>query len=95
VTQEDKRVHEVRRTKDEPWRKWYHRLPWTSRDGKYGLRRLTLTKHPICNLCKRNASTVADHIVPHKGDWSLFIDEKNLQGICKQCHDQKTVRENA
>jgi 5-methylcytosine-specific restriction protein A len=36
---------------------------------------------------------VADHVVPHKGDWLLFVDEKNLQGLCLSCHSKKTATE--
>jgi len=32
-------------------------------------------------------ATVADHIVPHKGDLKLFWDERNWQGLCAPCHD--------
>jgi hypothetical protein len=31
-------------------------------------------------------TTIADHVVPHKGDWNDFrLGE--LQSLCKQCHD--------
>ena len=58
------------------------------------LRKLVLARDPICAICQRNASTVADHIIPHKGSWTLFSDlNDNLQGICIPCHDRKTARE--
>ena len=31
-------------------------------------------------------ATVAHHIVPHKGDWQLFISGL-LRSVCKHCHD--------
>lgn len=48
------------------------------------------TKNPICNICHRNPSTVADHINDHKGNPQLFYSIHNLQGLCKSCHDKKT-----
>lgn len=33
------------------------------------------------------AANVVDHKTPHKGDPALFWDIKNLQPMCKQCHD--------
>ena len=33
-------------------------------------------------------SPVVDHITPHRGDLSLFWDEKNLQTVSKAYHDK-------
>lgn len=88
-----RREADEQRAQEQIWRKWYMRLPWRDRSGKFGLRADTLRKHPVCNICHRVASTVADHIIPHKGVWAAFIDPNNLQGICKSCHDTKTGRE--
>ena len=56
-----------------------------------------LQKHPLCVECMKNGkyvrATVVDHIVPHKGDQSLFWDAKNWQSLCKSCHDRKTLSE--
>lgn len=71
-----------------PWRHLYDRARW--RKPVTGLHDTALRKHPICQHCNRNSSTVADHIVPHKGNERLFFDFTNLQGLCKSCHDQKT-----
>jgi 5-methylcytosine-specific restriction protein A len=38
-------------------------------------------------------ATVVDHIIPHRGDPTLFWDESNWQPLCKKCHDQKTRNE--
>ena len=72
------------------WHKWYDRQIWR---GPHGLRRVVLARDPVCVICNRNASTVADHIVPHKGVWELFCDLVNLQGICDECHAKKTATE--
>ncbi len=81
------------RARREPWSLWYRRLPWTNRDGSFGIRRNVLQRDPICKICIRTPSTVADHIIPHKGVWTLFVDMNNLQGLCKPCHDEKTMRD--
>ena len=36
-------------------------------------------------------AAVVDHVLPHRGDWSLFWDESNWQPLCKPCHDAKTA----
>jgi 5-methylcytosine-specific restriction endonuclease McrA len=33
------------------------------------------------------AANVVDHIIPHLGVWTLFLDAANLQSLCKPCHD--------
>jgi 5-methylcytosine-specific restriction protein A len=54
-----------------------------------------LTLHPLCEECKRHrrltAATVVDHILPHKGDWKRFWDERNWQDLCRSCHSSKTA----
>lgn len=72
------------------WAPWYHRAPWT---GPNGLRAFVLRRDPVCKICQRQASTICDHKIPHKGVWALFISVANLQGICKECHDRKTATE--
>ncbi len=56
-----------------------------------------LKKHPLCVTHWKEgyvqASTVVDHIQPHKGDKTLFWDRNNWQALCKQCHDIKTAKE--
>lgn len=34
-----------------------------------------------------------DHIIPHRGDPTLFRDKLNLQLLCRACHSAKTLRE--
>ena len=60
-------------------------------------RKLFLQVHPLCATCRSRGvirqATVVDHIRPHKGDQALFRDERNLQALCKECHDSKTARQ--
>ena len=54
-----------------------------------------LVKHPLCVECEKEGryvrATVVDHIVPHRGDQTLFWDEDNWQSLCKRHHDTKTA----
>jgi len=84
-----RRAFDALRYKDNPWRAWYGRWPWR---GPGGLHELALSRDPICKICNREPSTIADHIIPHRGDWALFTDlDGNIQGVCKACHDRKTA----
>ncbi len=38
-------------------------------------------------------ATVADHIVPHKGNHQLFWDRNNLQSLCMVHHGEKIQQE--
>jgi len=57
-----------------------------------------LRQNPLCVHClKENdqitAAIVIDHIIPHRGDQSLFWDQSNWQSLCKRHHDIKTSKE--
>jgi 5-methylcytosine-specific restriction enzyme A len=60
-------------------------------------RKAWLEKHPDCVDCLEEgivtSATVVDHIVPHKGDMTLFWDSKNWQSMCTPHHSKKTARE--
>ncbi|WP_041742293.1 HNH endonuclease [Collimonas fungivorans] len=68
-----------------PYKHLYNTKRW------YRLRHYQLTDTPLCAMCSRldkvTPATVADHIKPHRGDEVLFFDPKNLQSLCKPCHD--------
>ena len=77
---------------------WYMLPIWTDR-----LRPAQLLREPYCRECARQyppseprhrtPATVVDHIVPHCGNWDVFIDSTNLQSLCKRHHDIKTAQE--
>lgn len=75
-------------------RKWYHIIRWCH--PTYGLRAQVLSEEPLCREClkeeKTEPSAEVDHIVPHRGDYDLFFDRENLQGLCKTHHSRKTQR---
>ena len=55
------------------------------------MREAQLTAHPLCCMCLESeivtAATVADHVIPHRGDPELFWDAGNLQSLCQHHHD--------
>lgn len=50
-----------------------------------------LAMEPLCRFCEARglfvAATVADHVVPHRGDPVLF--EGPLQSLCAGCHSAR------
>ena len=65
-------------------------------DRKWRKRRAAqLAEHPLCEMHLKITgqlvmATVADHIVPHRGDPVKFAGP--LQSVCKQCHDSVKQR---
>ena len=55
-----------------------------------------LRKHALCMDCQKRgrvvASTVVDHIIPHRGDTKLFWDKNNHQALCESCHSSHKQR---
>ena len=53
-----------------------------------------LIMHPFCNApgCNEPATDL-DHIIPHRGDFRLFYDMSNWQGLCHKHHSIKTATE--
>ncbi|MCR5874378.1 hypothetical protein LRS10_09505 [Phenylobacterium sp. J426] len=66
------------------YRAWYKTARWRVR------RAAQLTNEPLCRMCLKagrvTAATVADHVIPHKGDERLFWTGE-LQSLCKPHHD--------
>jgi len=54
---------------------------------------------PVMSLCdqfeRTTPATLVDHVVPHRGDATLFWDEGNWQSMCDSCHSRKTQVEDA
>ena len=82
----------TQRGRSAKWHGWYSLPIWTQ-----VLRPNQLLREPFCRECAkqglRTRATVVDHIVPHRGDWSLFTARDNLQSLCKHHHDAKTMQE--
>ena len=81
-----------RRRASAAWHSWYSLPIWTQH-----LRPQQLLREPFCRACAaagvRTHATVVDHVIPFRGDWTLFTDAENLQSLCKYHHDQKTAQE--
>jgi 5-methylcytosine-specific restriction enzyme A len=71
-------------------------------DRRYGtqrwkrLRAQQLRLQPLCEEHLRDgytvAATVADHVIPHRGDDELFWNGQ-LQSLCASCHSREKQRE--
>jgi 5-methylcytosine-specific restriction enzyme A len=70
------------------WQYLYHSSGWR---GPGGRRLSQLTKNPLCAFCMKLGkiipATVADHIIPHRGDLDLFWFGE-LQSLCATCHSK-------
>jgi 5-methylcytosine-specific restriction protein A len=67
-------------------------------DAKWRTARAAFLRlHPLCTYCQADArivpATVVDHIVPHRGDRSLFWSRENWQPLCAPCHNSRKARE--
>lgn len=79
-------IHDVKTTKEKGYGNAWQRA-----------RKRYLAANPLCVRCESKGifvkAVVVDHIVPHRGDETLFWDESNWQPLCKRCHDRKTMTE--
>lgn len=63
------------------------------------MRETVLAEEPLCRVCDREPSTIADHIVPvehaRAAGWSeqRIWGRRNYQGLGPRCHGVKTARE--
>ncbi|ETT45233.1 HNH endonuclease [Paenibacillus sp. FSL R7-269] len=67
-------------------------------DHKWKVARARFLRHnPLCVHCFEAElvveATVVDHIIPHRGDLTLFWDIQNWQALCASCHGFKTAKE--
>ncbi len=70
--------------------------PRYGRSAWKGRRAEQLRREPLCRLCEQigivKAASVADHVVPHRGDDAQFWTGE-LQSLCKACHDSAKQRQ--
>lgn len=56
-----------------------------------------LKRNPLCVMHQKLGqvvqATVVDHIIPHRGDQSLFWDKSNHQALCESCHNRHKQRQ--
>jgi 5-methylcytosine-specific restriction protein A len=64
---------------------WYGLAAWKRR------RRHQLRTEPLCKYCRAVGMAVpathVDHVVPHHGDYNLFVTSE-LQSLCIHCHNK-------
>jgi len=92
---------EHEQTQRESWKEYDKARPSASRRGYdvrwQDYREIYLRHNPLCALClkggKHKEASIVDHIMPHRGDMSLFWDADNHQSLCVQCHNIKTRQE--
>jgi 5-methylcytosine-specific restriction protein A len=69
--------------------------PYTTKAHRT-FRETVLTRDPICVLCRREPSTVADHYPTERKDLIAQginpNDPVHGRGLCKRCHDKHTAR---
>lgn len=75
------------RKRSRAWHGLYASARWRRESREF------LSEFPYCAVCGQPASVV-DHIVPHRGDESIFFDRRNWQPLCHAHHGAKTMREN-
>jgi len=81
------------RTERTGWRAWYKTARWQRLRWSILVRDLFTCQWPGCGRVEANHSQlVADHKEPHRGDEALFWDPRNLQCLCKPCHDRHKQR---
>ncbi|MAU22556.1 MAG: HNH endonuclease [Martelella sp.] len=90
----DSRSHDREREARAPWRKWYRTARWGRLRLKVFERDLFQCQMDGCGRIEGNLSKlVCDHVRPHRGDQRLFWDDRNLQTLCKPCHDSLKQRQ--
>src|SRR6478672_11353051 len=86
----DRLHHDTRRT-ERPWDSWYRSPIWKS------IRRHRLAEEPQCRECAIEGRTVlanhVDHVEPHRGEWSLFMQYENTQSLCLHHHNAHRYQE--
>ena len=80
------------RTEREQCVRWSKTVRW------YRMRKHQLDLEPCCKYCLREgrveAATVADHVIPHRGNATLFWEGK-LQSLCAFHHNSTKKQEEA
>ncbi len=92
-----RRAQDKQRRAENPYRGWYGLRIW------HDLKKQFFNLNPLNAQCAfveqrtgarcNQPTTDVDHIVPHRGNWDLFTDLRNMQGLCHTHHSQKTARE--
>lgn len=76
------------RDESQAYRKWYKTARWQKLRMSVLIRDLFTCQMPSCGrIVAGTSKLVCDHKTAHRGGEALFWDERNLQCLCKDCHD--------
>jgi 5-methylcytosine-specific restriction protein A len=86
------RIHAPRHMRhvSEPGREWYKTRAWKKLRMQVFERDLFTCQWPQCKHPYPQGNTsllIGHHKTPHRGERARFFDEKNVQTVCKTCHD--------
>jgi 5-methylcytosine-specific restriction protein A len=91
-TPEQRKLEYEQQRRQRQWRAWYGTARWKKRRADQ------LIREPLCRRCLSAglivAATVANHIVPHRGDATLFW-ESAIESLCARCHNSVVQSEEA
>lgn len=91
---ENEQQRSRQRDDSQAYRKWYKTARWQKLRMEVLTRDLFTCQMVECGKIKFDTSKlVCDHVKAHRGSEALFWDERNLQCICKDCHDKIKQRE--
>jgi 5-methylcytosine-specific restriction endonuclease McrA len=72
------------------WENFYKTARWRR------LRKFQLMQHPLCKFCLERGivtpANVIDHVVPHKGDWTKFVNGKNYRACTSRAIGRRSGR---
>lgn len=90
MTREESEARRLReRDRNVEWRKWYKTARWQKLRMDVLVRDMFTCQMAGCGRIEhRTSQLVADHKLQHHGDAELFWDARNLQCLCKPCHDR-------
>jgi len=78
----------IHQDRGEPWRRWYKTKRWQVLRLNVFLRDNYRCQCGCGRIEGNTSRLVADHKIAHRGDERLFWDERNVQTLMKQCHDE-------
>jgi 5-methylcytosine-specific restriction protein A len=87
-----KNYDSLRYERDKMFVRFYNSKQW-----KDTRRTVMLRDDNLCQNCLRNGlytkANVVDHVIEVKDDYDKRLDTDNLEALCHECHNNKTIRE--
>src|SRR4029079_15009737 len=77
--------------REQPWASWYRSPIWKA------IKSHRLAAEPQCRECavegRAEPASHVDHIEPHQGEESLFMQYENTQSLCRHHHNAHRYQE--